>query len=120
MKKRLTSIVNYQSPFGLGMNRESFSAGLKSLAVGAPLFLFFALLCGISFGMLMGVAGFMISFVLRVGVIDGKPALEYIKMSMDLSRHPDKQNLFYSHGEDEDDRLILYKEADHAETKEEE
>lgn len=116
MKRKLTSIVDYSSPFGLSMDRESLLAGLKSVPVAIILFILFTLI-SLPIGLFAGVAGFFISFVLRVGVIDGKSATEYIRITRDLARHPDKQNLFYTHGP-VDDRLIISLEKNDAETKE--
>lgn len=111
MKKRLTSVVTYSSPLGMGFNKESFTAALKSLAIGLPLFFFGVIFFDVMPGMFLGVLGFVTSFVIRVGVVDGKPAPEYIRQSIDLLRHPNKQCLSYAHVPDEE-RLIIKKEVE--------
>jgi len=110
MKKRLTSIVTYSSPLGVGFNKESFTAAGKSLLIGLPLFFFGVIFFDVTPGIFLGVLGFMTSFVIRVGVIDGKPAPEYIRQSIDLLWHPGKQSLSYAHAPDEE-RLIIEKEV---------
>ena len=111
MKKRLTSVVNYSSPLGMGFNKESFTAALKSLTIGLPLFFFGVIFFDVMPGMFLGVLGFVTSFVIRVGVVDGKPAPEYIRQSIDLLKNPNKQCLSYAHVPDEE-RLIIKKEVE--------